>query len=148
MANELTIRPMEAGDLDAVCAIEQASFSMPWSRQSMAEEVMNGAARYFVAERGGAVVGYGGLWLVIDEAHVTTIAVLPECRGQGIGRALMLALLDCCRDNGIVVALLEVRVSNTAAKALYKSLGFKHLSVRKRYYEDNGEDAAVMIKEV
>lgn len=139
---------MCASDLDGVMRIEEASFTTPWSRSAMEEESVNRAAYYVVAERDGEVLGYGGAWLVIDEAHITNVAVLPQARNQGVGRSILQAMIDFFRSVDIRIALLEVRVGNEPAKALYKKIGFKVLSVRKKYYADNGEDAYVMLLEI
>ncbi|MGI5898796.1 MAG: ribosomal protein S18-alanine N-acetyltransferase [Christensenellales bacterium] len=140
----MTLRKMALSDVEDVLEIENASFYNPWSRKSVEKETLNKAAVYIVVEADRRVRAYAGAWLVIDEAHITNIAVHPEFRGRGLGRAVTWELLLRCRDMGIAYAYLEVRVSNEAAIGLYKKLGFKILSVRKKYYEDNGEDAYVM----
>ena len=144
----VTIRRMTLADLDAVEAIEQATFAVPWSRESFRQELeRNVAARYLVAETGGQVAGYAGAWVILDESHVTNIAVAEEFRGRGIGRKLTEALLQYLSNLGAVYATLEVRVSNERAQNLYKSLGFVSVGKRKRYYEDNQEDAFLMVCE-
>ena len=105
----------------------------------------NVAARYLVAERGGVIIGFAGAWLVLDESHVTNIAVLMEHRGHGYGRLLTAGLLQYLSNLGAAYVTLEVRKSNAVAQSLYESLGFVRLGVRKRYYEDNGEDALIMV---
>ena len=141
---EVILRKMEAADVDDVVEIEELSFARPWTRESIAGEVVNKAAFYTVAESGGRVIAYAGAWLVIDEAHITNVAVHPDFRGKGIGEAVTRELIRLCAGVDIKLMYLEVRVSNKAAISLYKKLGFKILSVRKKYYEDNGEDAFVM----
>src|SRR5262249_44556640 len=91
-----------------------------------------------------SIVGYGGLWLMVDEAHVTSVAVHPPFRGRGLGELLMLALFDVSVRLGAHWVTLEVRVSNSVARSLYQKLGFKEAGIRARYYTDNNEDAVVM----
>ena len=139
---DLVIRRMTINDVDAVYAIEANTFARPWSRQDFIKEMTtNTCARYLVAEKDGNVIGYAGAWIVLDEAHVTNVAVAKDFRGQGIGRLLTAALIQYASNLGVVYATLEVRRSNETAKRLYQSLGFEYVGVRKRYYEDNGEDA-------
>ena len=142
------IRRMRMRDVDAVAAIEEATFARPWSRESFRQELeRNKAARYLVAEKNGQVVGYAGAWIIIDESHITNIAVTEEERGRGIGRKLTEALMQYISNLGAAYATLEVRVSNERAQNLYRSLGFVSVGKRKRYYEDNGEDAYLMVCE-
>lgn len=144
----VVIRRMRMKDIDAVTAIEQATFARPWSRESFCQELeRNVAARYLVAETDGRVVGYAGAWIILDESHITNIAVADEYRGRGIGKLLTRALLQYLSNLGACYATLEVRVSNERAQNLYKSLGFVSVGKRKRYYEDNQEDAFLMVCE-
>ncbi len=145
MASEYIIRRMTLADVDGVAAVEAATFPTPWSRDAFASEMKNVAARYLVAEKDGKVIGYAGAWIILDESHITNIAVLKEERGQGIGRQLTHGLMQYLSNLGAAYATLEVRKSNEVAQNLYKSLGFIKLGVRKRYYEDNGEDALIMV---
>ena len=148
MKGNAVIRRMTREDLDAVTAIEEATFARPWSRESFRQELeRNVAARYLVAETKGKVVGYAGAWVILDESHITNIAVLEDFRGRGIGKQLTEALLQYLSNLGACYATLEVRVSNERAQNLYKSLGFVSVGKRKRYYEDNGEDAFLMVCE-
>ena len=135
---------MTAADVDAVCAIEEATFARPWSRASIENELTNSCARYVVLRRCGETVGYAGMWLVIDEAHVTNVAIRKDLRGQSLGEKLMRALIQLAADSGMIWMTLEVRRSNAAAQGLYRKLGFVDVGWRKRYYEDNGEDALLM----
>ena len=135
---------MTAADVDAVCAIEEATFARPWSCASIENELTNSCARYVVLRRGGETVGYAGMWLVIDDAHVTNVAIRKDLRGQGLGEKLMRALIQLAADSGMIWMTLEVRRSNAAAQGLYRKLGFVDVGWRKRYYEDNGEDALLM----
>ena len=145
MASEYIIRRMTLNDVDGVAAVEAATFPTPWSREAFVSEMKNVAARYLVAEKAGKVIGYAGAWIILDESHITNIAVLKDERGQGIGRALTAGLMQYLSNLGAAYATLEVRRSNEVAQNLYKSLGFIKLGVRKRYYEDNGEDALIMV---
>lgn len=143
----MTIRRMTLADVDQVHAIELATFPVPWSRQSLVDEMeRNVCARYLVAvDDAGSILAYAGAWIIFDEAHVTNVAVAQTHRGQGIGKQIMLALMQYAANLGADYLTLEVRRSNTVAQALYKKLGFVELAVRKRYYEDNGEDALLLV---
>ena len=145
MPSECVIRRMVEADIDAVAAVEAATFPTPWSRDAFASEMRNVAARYLVAELDGRVIGFAGAWVILDESHVTNIAVLEPFRGRGIGRLLTAGLLQYLANLGAAYATLEVRRSNEVAQRLYESLGFVRLGVRKKYYEDNGEDALIMV---
>ncbi|HEY7451840.1 MAG TPA: ribosomal protein S18-alanine N-acetyltransferase [Candidatus Limnocylindria bacterium] len=139
------VEQMTDDDIPAVLDIERASFLTPWPPEAFQQEVRhNRLARYLVARQGGAVVGYAGVWLMVDEAHITTFAVHPEWRRQGIGRRLLLAMLVVAEEMRATRMTLEVRVSNLAAQALYRDHGFAIAGRRERYYTDDGEDAYVM----
>ncbi len=144
--DEVRIRLMRLKDVEAVADIEEASFARPWSRESFRQELTrNAAARYLVAEAHGQIAGYAGAWIILDESHITNIAVHPDFRGKGIGRRLTEELLQVLSNLGAGYATLEVRVSNLRAQQLYRSLGFVSVGRRKRYYEDNNEDAYLMV---
>lgn len=139
---------MTLQDVDAVWEIEKQSFALPWSRDAFVKEVVeNRCARYLVAREDGVPVAYAGMWLVMDEAHVTNIAVREDRRGRGIGETTAHALMQLAADTGIRYMTLEVRRTNLAAQSLYKKLGFVEVGFRKRYYADNNEDALVMVCE-
>ncbi|MGH2463628.1 MAG: ribosomal protein S18-alanine N-acetyltransferase [Candidatus Limnocylindria bacterium] len=139
------VGPMRPDDIPAVLEIERASFSTPWPPEAFTQELThNRLARYTVARQGEAVVGYAGVWLMVDEAHITTFAVHPGWRRQGIGRRLMDALLIVASEMGAARMTLEVRISNLAAQALYRAYGFEIAGRRERYYTDDGEDAYIM----
>jgi ribosomal-protein-alanine N-acetyltransferase len=143
----VAIEPMTEADLDAVLEIDVAAFREPREvrEKSLREELARAWARLFVARTdGGKIVGYLLYWHVVDEGHVINVAVAPQERRHGIGRALVAHLLEHARANGIVKLLLEVRASNAAAIGLYESAGFKRFNVRERYYGD-GEDAVEMM---
>jgi ribosomal-protein-alanine N-acetyltransferase len=136
---------MEPEHLDAVMAIENVSFPIPWRREAFLFEILlNETADYVVALYRDQVVGYGGMWLVLDEAHITNIAVHPDCRGRGIGRRILQELIKRAALRGATKMTLEVRPSNLIARKLYRDLGFEEKGVRKRYYQDNHEDAIIM----
>ena len=144
----LTIEPMRLEDLAEVQRIELASFSTPWPENAYRSELMtNSLASYLVARAGGAIVAYGGMWLMVDEAHITTFAVHPAWRRQRIGERLLLAFFDLARDRHAREATLEVRLSNLAARRLYEKYGFRPVGLRPRYYRDNNEDALIMTTE-
>ena len=148
MSGGFSVRPMTLDDLDGVMAVEQESFLTPWSRSAFEEElVKNRLARYLVALDADSIVGYAGTWLVINEAHVTNVAVHAGRRREGIGRLLMEALMQMARDAGMESMTLEVRVSNEAAKTLYQQLGFVSAGVRKNYYSETKEDALILWRE-
>jgi ribosomal-protein-alanine N-acetyltransferase len=139
---------MTLDDVAAVQAIERASFTTPWPDDAYRSELRtNRLATYVVARLGEEVVGFGGLWIMVDEAHITTFAVDPEWRRQGIGERLLMALFDVALAHGAREATLEVRLSNLAARRLYEKYGFRPVGVRPRYYSDDGEDALIMTTE-
>jgi ribosomal-protein-alanine N-acetyltransferase len=136
---------MTADDLIAVHAIERESFSTPWPEHAYRQEIeQNKLAHYIVARYGTQIVGFAGIWLLVDEAHITTFATRIAWRRQGIGERLLVALLDLALDRGANEATLEVRPSNMPAIRLYEKFGFKVVGVRPRYYSDNNEDALIM----
>ena len=142
------IEPMTEADLEAVVDIDVAAFREPRDvrEKSLREELARSWARLFVARAdGGRIVGYLLYWHVVDEAHVINVAVAPQERRHGIGRALVGHLLEHAKANGIVKLLLEVRASNAAAIGLYEKAGFTRFNVRDRYYGD-GEDAVEMMR--
>jgi len=144
----LRIRPMAIADLPAVQLIERASFTTPWPAYAYRQELeTNRLAQYLVAAIGDEIVAYGGLWLMVDEAHITTFAVHPRYRRRRIGERLLLSLLDLSLDRHAREATLEVRLSNLAARRLYEKYGFRPVGIRPRYYSDNGEDALIMTTE-
>ena len=141
----LRIDAMTVADIEQVHDIELASFPVPWPSYAFRQELEgNRMAHYLVCRVGADLVAYGGLWLMVDEAHVTSFAVMPEWRRHGIGGRLMLELMDLAADLGARVATLEVRLSNEAARLLYQRFGFRPVGVRPHYYSDNGEDALIM----
>ena len=144
----ITVELMKVDDLAEVQVIERESFSTPWPPHAYRQELeTNRLAHYIVARCGDSIVGFAGIWLLVDEAHVTTIATRRSWRRQGIGERLILALLDLARTRGAHEATLEVRPSNIPARRLYEKYGFKVVGVRPRYYSDDNEDALIMTTE-
>jgi len=138
-------RRMTLEDVPAVHEIDLLSFSLPWSERSFRFEVTeNPVSRGWVAELDGQVVAMLVLWQIIDEAHIATLATLPDFRRQGIGERLLINALMAAREEGARHAFLEVRAGNLAAQTLYKKYGFIAAGVRPHYYKDNHEDAILM----
>ena len=141
----IRVEPMTVDDLRAVHAIERASFFVPWPDDAYRNEILtNRLATYVVARAGDEIVGFGGLWVMVDEAHITTFAVDPRWRRRGIGEWMLLGLLDRAEERRAREATLEVRLSNMPARRLYEKYGFRPVGIRPRYYSDNGEDALIM----
>jgi ribosomal-protein-alanine N-acetyltransferase len=139
---------MTLADLPSVQAIERASFFPTWPEDAYRNELLtNKLATYLVARLEGVVVAFGGIWLMVDEAHITTFAVDPAWRRRTIGERLLVGLLDAAMARRAREATLEVRLSNVAARRLYEKYGFRPVGIRPRYYSDNGEDALIMTTE-
>ncbi|WP_141434462.1 ribosomal protein S18-alanine N-acetyltransferase [Bacillus sp. 03113] len=138
-------RFMNEMDIDQVLNIEHVSFTTPWSREAFYNEMtQNEFAVYVVVELDEQVIGYCGAWIVVDEAHITNIAILPDYRGKKLGEALLKNVMFVAENMGAKTMTLEVRISNHIAQNLYRKLGFKDGAIRKKYYTDNQEDALVM----
>jgi len=165
------VAPMTPDDLDEIMPLERRCFADPWTRRMyLSDLTTNAAATYLVVRHGDAgtqgrgegqavenvlavspslhvaaspILAYGGLWLLLDEAHIATVASHPDWRGCGLGQWLMLALLDAAMARGAATSTLEVRAGNLPAKRLYEKLGYEVAGVRKRYYRD-GEDGLIM----
>lgn len=143
--DQIVLREMELKDVDQVHNVEEISFATPWSKEAFINELeQNKYATYIVLEVEGVIVGYCGVWLVIDEAHITNIAILPEFRGKKLGEFLFKHVVDFAKKNGATLLSLEVRVSNIVAQKLYRKFGLVPGGIRKNYYVDNQEDAVVM----
>lgn len=168
------LEPMRLDDVSEVSRVERRCFTNPWPESAYRRELKNPAANHYIVLRARVphvqaedrepqgrrfflplirrpepyvtdpIVGFAGMWLLYDEAHVTTIAVAPEHRGRGLGELLLIALFEEALNRGAEWLTLEVRVSNTPAQALYEKYGFTRQGVRRRYYSDNGEDAYIM----
>ncbi len=140
----LTFRAMTTDDADAVAALEEKSFAMPWKREDFWREAQNELATYIVGELDGKIVAYAGAWVSFNQAEVMSVAVEPSLRGQGVGTILFGELVKAVKARGASAITLEVRPSNTPAIKLYKSFGLRSVGRRKGYYLDNGEDALIM----
>jgi len=143
------IRAIREEDVPQIHEIETLCFAMPWSEESILHDVKeNVVARWLVMDDGmGRVLAYAGMWFVLDEAHVCNVAVHPDFRRRGYGMKIFRALEQLAMENSMSMMTLEVRRSNTAAQSLYHACGFQDVGYRKRYYEDNKEDALIMFKE-
>lgn len=142
-----SLRPMTVDDVVAAAAIEQASFERGWTPSAFRRELTeNRVARYVVADAGGEMVAFAGLWVVLDEGHVVTVAVHPLWRRRGLGQLMVHALTVVALEHGLDSFTLECRPSNEAALALYRKYGFYEVGRRRRYYAD-GEDALILMTE-
>ncbi|KQL43402.1 ribosomal-protein-alanine acetyltransferase [Brevibacillus choshinensis] len=143
--NELEYRFMTMQDVGAVADLERLAFTTPWPQDAFVNELTrNPNARYVVVVHQNRIVAYCGMWIIIDEAHITNVAVHPLYRGKKIGLSLMIKMMNVARMFHAKSMTLEVRPSNTVARNMYTKLGFKEHGVRKRYYSDNNEDAIIM----
>ena len=144
---DIKIRCMDVNDVDPVFSVEMQCFSTPWSRESFEYEMKeNDKAIYVIAEYGGNVLGYAGMWKILDEDHITNIAVLREFRQKGIATMLIKKLLDLAKEASINSFTLEVKSTNDVAIKLYENFGFKKCGLRKGYYKDTQDDALIMWK--
>ena len=141
----MIVRRATIEDGKEIFAIEMECFSVPWSLDSIETELLNEDNKlYYVVEDANGVVGYAGAWLVYDEGQITNIAILPSARGKGYGSKLTKQLIDECFSRGMHEIFLEVRISNLAALAMYRNLGFSVKGIRKDYYSEPTEDAYIM----
>ena len=138
----MTVVPMAERHLAALAEIEKACFHAPWSEAMLREELGKGI--FLVAERDGQAIGYVGCQTVLDEGYITNVAVSPDCRRQGVGRALIAELVQRARAQGLSFVTLEARASNAPAIALYECAGFVRVGVRKNFYTAPTEDAVLM----
>ena len=148
--NKMRVRvvPMTADHLDEVAELERLCFSVPWSRNMLAEELENALSAMLVAlDDQGHVAGYAGLQVILDEGYITNVAVRPDCRRQGVAGQILQVFLDFAQAQNLAFLTLEVRASNQAAILLYGSRGFRGMGRRKNYYEHPQEDAIIMTKE-
>ncbi|KAB3532066.1 ribosomal protein S18-alanine N-acetyltransferase [Alkaliphilus serpentinus] len=143
------IRGMKLSDINQVAKIEEACFAVPWTKAAFEKEIRsNLLAKYYVVLIDDKIVAYGGMWLIMEEAHVTNIAVDPLEQGKGFGRRLTEEMIEEAKAMGALKITLEVRKNNVVAQNLYKSLGFLPCGIRPGYYSDNGEDAIIMWKDL
>ncbi len=150
LAGEFLVREMQPEDIPAVMEIDQDAFPNPWPENTYRYELQKNKASHLLViqtREPPAVVGVGGYWLIVDEAHISTFAVRPAWRHRGVGKVLLAALLRQAASLGAVSATLEVRAGNAAAHALYAGFGFRPVGLRKGYYKNNGEDAVLMTAE-
>lgn len=140
----LKFQALDASHIPAILEIEIASQGAPWSEKAFLNELKHPHSIFSVAFLGKELIGYGGVWNIVDEAHVTTITIAPDRRKRGFGEQLMTELLKRSKLAGMTCSTLEVRVSNVGAIALYEKLGYVKSAIRKRYYPDNHEDAVIM----
>ncbi len=147
----ITIRKAEKEDIDAIYEIDKASVPIPWSKNSIEEELLNMLAKIIVAVENEEVIGFAICWFVMDECHIGNIVVSPNCRHQGIGKKMLEALLEGTKEHMTNYITLEVRVTNSIAISLYEKFGFKEVCVRKHYYKNPDgtyEDALIMSKDL
>lgn len=142
----MQIELMNKSHIDGIVEIENESFAIPWSRASVEKELSNNLAIYVVAVENEKVIGYGGMWHIVNEGHITNIAVHKDYRQKGIGNAIINKLFEIAEEKEMIGLTLEVRKSNIPALELYKKNGFKLEGIRPEYYEDNKEDAYIMWK--
>ena len=133
-------------DIQGIFEISNLSFKLPWSMESIKSEIDNPSAKYIVAKdmESNKVLGFIGIWIILDEGDITNIAVHPEFRNLGIGEKLLSSMIELCDSLNCNIINLEVRSSNLPAISLYKKLNFLEVGLRKGYYEDNKEDAILM----
>ena len=141
---QITYRTMREEDVARVAELERLCFRTPWSYNSLLGELSNSVAYYLVAVDDNEVCGYAGMWVMLDEAHMTNIAVEEGHRMRGIARGLIIRLMRAALKKGAERMTLEVRENNHSAQRLYASLGFAFAGIRKRYYTDTGENALIL----
>ncbi|MCL2336399.1 MAG: ribosomal protein S18-alanine N-acetyltransferase [Firmicutes bacterium] len=149
LANQLTFEQLRPEHLDQVVAIEQTAYPTPWSKNSFLYEISNNILAHYLAAvtTDGQVIGYAGIWLILDEAHLTNVAVHKDFRRRGLGLELVQRMIVWAMALGATRMTLEVRPSNTPARTLYTALGFEERGIRKNYYSDTGENAIIMWKD-
>lgn len=142
----MEIKYMASEHIDGIMEIEKDSFAIPWTRKSIENELKNKLAIYVVALENNKVIGYGGMWHVVTEGHITNVAVHKDYRQKGVGNDIIKKMIEIAKEREMIGLTLEVRKSNSAALGLYKKNGFKPEGIRREYYEDNREDAYIMWK--
>ena len=140
----ITVRAMKKADVKSVYEIEVLSFRTPWSYRSLMGELKNRVAHYTVLEQDGEIIGYCGMWVLFEEAHITNIAITPKERGNGYGKQLLHATMRVAASFGAEMMTLEVRETNAVAQRMYDEMDFSQQGRRKRYYTDTGEDALLL----
>ena len=144
LAISVEIKKMTKDDVHTVSNIEKECFAIPWHESAYLTEITNRSAYYIVSMQDGKMTGYAGMWVIMDESHITTIGVAKEYRGKKVGEMLLMSLLDEAMKRGARRATLEVRESNNVAQNLYRKYGFAPAAIRRGYYTDNYENAIVM----
>lgn len=143
--DRLKITPMTSADIPVVTRIERASFSTVWPSDAFYNELAtNKLAHYYVGRLDDRIVAYGGIWVILEDSHITTLAVDPGFRGKRLGEVMLLRLIDEAIERGAAWMTLEVRESNNAAQQLYRKYGFTTVTMRRGYYSDDNESALVM----
>lgn len=143
----MLIRAMDINDLERIVELEQLLFTSTWDVSDFMYEILENQFSYnYVLEVDGQIVGYVGIWIMYEQSQITTVGIDPHYQGHGYGRMLMEEMIALAISQGCEVMSLEVRVSNHKAISLYKSLGFENQAIRKNYYQDNHEDAYLMVK--
>jgi len=137
--SSIEIIPLSRAYIEDVYTISKLSLRVPWSISSIEKELDNKFAHYILAKLEDKVIGFGGAWIIVDEAHITNIAVHPNFRGMGIGDVIVQELISLCKNNKALAITLEVRKSNVPAQKLYLKHGFLQEGIRKGYYLDNNE---------
>ncbi len=141
----MLVRDMKLEDLDQIMILEELCFSVPWSRDAFTNEITkNKLAHYIILEIDEIIVGYGGVWYIVDEGHITNVAIHKDYRKQGLGKELVKGMIEKAKKSNISHMTLEVRKSNIPAITLYERMGFLVAGVRPKYYTDNNEDALIM----
>ena len=148
MSADCVIRPAREDELEEILAIENASFTCPWSRQSFLDAFAGGPVTIYAAERDGVLVGFSCLLTIGEEAEILNIAAAPDHRHEGVGGLLLTRMLDDAEESGAQNVYLEVRASNTPARSLYKKAGFSEIGIRRHYYTKPREDAILMKKAI
>lgn len=146
MEKDYCIRLMKEEDLDQVAAIEKSIFSMPWTKEDFQKSQKDSQNVYVVVDKEAEILGYCGMWCVLDEGQITNVAVKHEARDQGLGYKMMEALISLGREKGATSFTLEVREGNTPARKLYEKLGFENAGVRPNFYDKPKENAVIMWK--
>ncbi|MDZ4859923.1 MAG: ribosomal protein S18-alanine N-acetyltransferase, partial [Candidatus Hydrogenedentes bacterium] len=143
---ELRFERIAEEHLPGILLIEQEAYPEPWTEGMFREEITHPRSQFVVVLIGGELIGYGGYWPLLDEAHITSVTIRDIHRGLGHGRRLLQHILETAKTNGVLAATLEVRESNVRARSLYESMGFLVTGRRRRYYPTTDEDALIMTK--
>ena len=146
--SEVIIKKLEKNEINGVAELEKLCFCCPWSESALELLLGDSAVGFCAVDNTGKVLAYGGMMCVLDEGEITNIATHPDARRKGLGKAVVMSLLEYGREHGLVSFSLEVRESNSAAIALYEGLGFESVGIRKNFYTKPTENAVIMIKNI